>query len=746
MRKTINILVCLVTTSFLSAILNAQPLQRKKLNQQLSQAKTDTAKVNCLNNIALAFLSNNNDSALYFSQKALKISVDINYVNGKAKAYINMANAYRHLDSTQRCLAILNIIKKEKLLLKITNTTEQEKTTAEWLYAKARIYENLDSFAFAKKLYLQSEKICEKQNYTFLLSKNYTGLKFIASKQNNFTDALRFAFKSIAPLEKIKDSLELCKTYNNISHFYGQINEHEKANKFRVVALDMAFKINRLDLASLYYCNIGIGYHELGYKELRNYDTALFYANKSLGLAEKINDTKRKITAMSLIGSCYLNTQQYDKSLSILRKGLGLANTLNDNYYKISISDHIGELYQKTGRLDSAIYYGKKSLGYSKEINMLQSMQWGAETLMKSYQLNGDFKNAFEMQMLFYKIRDSIYSTENTKELINQELNYKYEKQALADSLKYDADKKITEVSNKSSLKAVQTRLGIVAVGLIMMIVVGFILFNRFRVTQKQKQIIETQTKNIQDSISYSKDIQNVFLKPLAYNKSYFKNSHLIYKPKDVVSGDFYWHKEINDNLFIVVGDCTGHGVPGAIISVLAIQYLDKLVPLISSPKNLHQLNAMLREEFNVYYSQDSRVSIGLDYSVLCINKTEKNIYFSGSGAAILIKDTAQKVIVERFDSINIGGRIPAIYNAQTVVYQSSAVDTICLYTDGIIDQKGGLEKKKFGTNQLKKLLENTNIHNSDIKIKLDTALAEWRGNEEQIDDMTLLALEIKSA
>ncbi len=278
------------------------------------------------------------------------------------------------------------------------------------------------------------------------------------------------------------------------------------------------------------------------------------------------------------------------------------------------------------------------------------------------------------------------------------------------------------------------------------MIIVGFALFNRFRITQKQKQIIEAQTKNIQDSISYSKDIQTIFLKPLANDNSYFKKSHLIYKPKDVVSGDFYWYKEIADNLFIIVGDCTGHGVPGAIISVLAIQYLEKLVPQISNPKNLHLLSAMLREEFNVYYSQGSRVSIGLDYSVLCINKTEKTIYFSGSGASNLIKDATQKVIIERFDSINIGGRAPAIYNPQTVVYHRSSVDAICLYTDGIIDQKGGSEKKKFGTNQLKKLFENINIHNGDSITKLDATLDEWCGGNEQVDDMTLLALELKSS
>ncbi len=115
MRSFYNILFLGFITNFLGFSLKSQSPQHKKLIQQLWQAKTDTAKVNCLNNIALNYLSYNNDSTLFFSKKALEIAIDENYINGKTKAYINMANAYRHLDSTKRCLAILNLVLIMKL-------------------------------------------------------------------------------------------------------------------------------------------------------------------------------------------------------------------------------------------------------------------------------------------------------------------------------------------------------------------------------------------------------------------------------------------------------------------------------------------------------------------------------------------------------------------------------------------------------------------------------------------------------
>ncbi len=648
-------------------------------------------------------------------------------------------------------ISIKNCYTEQNLINSIKNVYDQQTILADWLYAKARVYENLDSLEYAKKMYKESVIICEKHHYDYLLSKNFIGLKFISYKQNNYKDALKYSFSSLKPLDKIGNSEELAKSYNMISSIYGRLGENEKARKYEFIALNIALSINNLNLASLMYCNIGIDYHEQGYKNKSMYDSALFYANKSLEIAEKINDNERKITALSLIGSCYLNTNELQKSFEILHRGLSIANSLNDNYYKITLSDHIGELYQKKGNADSAIYYGQKSLTYAKELNLLSAVQWSAENLSKSYQLKGDFKKAFEMQKLFYESRDSILSEENQKELISQELKFKYDKLAISDSLKYDADKKITDFKNQEALNSERGKIIYLSLGLIIAVGLGFVAFNRFRVTQKQKIIIEQQkltledkTKEVQDSIFYSKEIQEVFLKPLTGNLPYLSETALFYKPKDIVSGDFYWHKEIGDNLIIAVGDCTGHGVPGAIISVLAIQCLEKSVIQLGNANELHGLNTLLREDFDNYYNQNKRVIVGLDYSVICLNKKDKKIYVSGSGATVLFKKKDSTIKSLKFNSINIGGAMPIIYEPQTHVFEYHDIDSIYMYTDGIVDQRGGQLNKKLGTQKFISLLEKAgSIKTSSLVSSIETELTNWINDQAQMDDMTLLCLKL---
>lgn len=377
-----------------------------------------------------------------------------------------------------------------------------------------------------------------------------------------------------------------------------------------------------------------------------------------------------------------------------------------------------------------------------KKFNELVAMQWSAENLYKAYRLKGDFKNAFDMQKTFYELRDSIHSIDNQKEIINQELKSKYDKQAIADSLKYDSDRKIKEFKTNEMLSVEKSKRIILSVCLALALGLGFFAFNRYRITQKQKLIIEKQkesieekSKEIQDSILYAKEIQDVFLKSLSNNNTYFKSASLVYKPKDIVSGDFYWHKEIEDNLFIVVGDCTGHGIPGAIITVLAIQSLEKRVSSIVDLFQLHQLNQLIREDFNAYYQKNRRVSVGLDYSIVCINKKEKQVYISGSGSSVFIKDKKAKINPLRFSSINIGGSMPMVYEPHTACYKTEEIEQLFLFTDGITDQKGGDQNKKLSSRGFINVLEKSPTSS------VESFFNGWIGNNEQLDDVTVLCL-----
>ena len=362
------------------------------------------------------------------------------------------------------------------------------------------------------------------------------------------------------------------------------------------------------------------------------------------------------------------------------------------------------------------------------------------------------------MQSLSLLIHDSILSKANSQELVKQELKYAYEKKALADSLNYENQKKITEISNEEELKIEENKQITLSVILGLAILSALFIFNRFRLIKKQKSIIESQSKNlesthneleersreIRESILYSKEIQNAFLKSPTNSENYFKDTVLLYRPKDVVSGDFYWYKEIGGDMYVAVGDSTGHGVPGAIISVLAIQSLEKTIHKITNIGVLHRLNEYIKHEFNAYYNDKDHVSIGLDYSIICISKTNEKLYVSGSGSTVLVKDISNKLETNKFDNINIGGSAPAVYEPSTVIYNLNQVQSIFLYTDGIVDQKGKTSGKKFGTKKLKHMIMNLNTKDAGTaKEKMDKELDDWMKDESQVDDITLLGIQI---
>jgi serine phosphatase RsbU (regulator of sigma subunit) len=499
--------------------------------------------------------------------------------------------------------------------------------------------------------------------------------------------------------------------------------------------------------------NIGVIY--LSKKE---YDKALFNLNESYKIS-LLEDNKEDISnAIGNIGSVYYEQNKFEEALLKVNEAIKIKTEIGDNLGVASFLNLIGQIYQKKGDIKNAIVYGEKSLNLAKELKAVEQIMESSSTLYTSYQKQGNYKKAYETQNLFFATRDSILSENNQRELVKQELQYDFEKQSLADSLNYVNQKKLAAIENESKFKSEKNKRYTLYIGLFVVITFSIFIYNRFRITKKQKNIIEEQshklevthhqleekTKEIQDSILYSKEIQNTFLKSPTNSKNYFKDTILLYKPKDIVSGDFYWYKEIGNELFVVVGDCTGHGVPGAIISVLAIQSLEKTIKNIKNHDDLHLLNGYMKKEFNSYYNVGGHVSIGLDYSIVCINKEIKKIYLSGSGANILVKNKNNELINHKFDSINIGGNSPAIYEPSTINYEFKDIQSIFLYTDGIIDQKGEQTGKKFGTKNLKELIQNLNTTNSETAIKkIELEVNNWIGNTNQVDDITLLGIQI---
>lgn len=241
-------------------------------------------------------------------------------------------------------------------------------------------------------------------------------------------------------------------------------------------------------------------------------------------------------------------------------------------------------LSEKEGLIEAKIF-GMKGLEIALELNVAEIIRRNAHLLQKIAARQGNYKEAYEMRNLEIEMQDSILSEKNLREAAQQEAKYVYEKEQALNAKEFE--KKVAiEQKEKENQELISIS---VSVGLLLLLVFSILIFNRLKISNKQKAIIEIahheleeKSKKILDSISYAKRIQTAILPPLQTFKKNLKESFVFYKPKDIVAGDFYWMETKEENnskkILFAAADCTGHGVPGAMVSVVCNNGLNRAV------------------------------------------------------------------------------------------------------------------------------------------------------------------------
>jgi serine phosphatase RsbU (regulator of sigma subunit) len=260
-------------------------------------------------------------------------------------------------------------------------------------------------------------------------------------------------------------------------------------------------------------------------------------------------------------------------------------------------------------------------------------------------------------------------------------------------------------------------------------------------VIEQQKLLLELRDKNMTDSLVYAQRIQEALLPSEAFFRNHFSNSFIFFKPKDIVSGDFYWIGEKGDKVFIIAADCTGHGVPGALMSMIGLEIIDKTIneAKIESPSGiLAILNKGLEKTFSREKNLGTIIRDGMDIGLCVIDRTKKKLTYSGAFFPLyLIRDNS--LIEVKGDKIIIG------MNPSGTPYTEHELemfdeDIIYIFSDGYIDQFGGTENKKFMYRRFRHLL--LMIHKfplADQKSILDENIRNWIGKNEQLDDMMVI-------
>ncbi|MBI1837600.1 MAG: SpoIIE family protein phosphatase [Flavobacteriia bacterium] len=578
----------------------------------------------------------------------------------------------------------------------------------------------------------------------------YSNIGLVYYGRGDFPNALNCFLYAEKLLDKYPNDYLLSDIYNNIALVYVQVNKVE-------IAFDYFNKTIKLDKKANNSKGLGDAYNNLG--SIYGLKKQLLEAKKYFELSLKYrliaNDKDNLPLTLSNLSSVNIFQNNFSTAVRQINQAL-LIYEKNDDIIGVSmIYNKIGDLKTHQKKYKDAIVYYQKSLKLSKQYAMQRYMQHSYEELALLYEKLEDYKKANFYYKVNAKIKDRIFNSENAKHL--SELQAKYE-----------SEKKQREILKRNSeIERKNFQINIFRIGFIIIIfLVIYIVYslrdkskiNKIIIKQKQdveyqNQIIEeknllvsTQNKDIKDSIKYAKRIQKAILPPKEFWNKILPDSFVIYRPKDILSGDFNWIAETNSHIFIAAADCTGHGVPGALISIVNYNLLNKAVlekGLANTGEILDAVNEWLTDSLHQKV-ENSTVKDGMDISLISINKENGEIYFSGAYNSLFVV-TGNQIVQYKGNKFPVGSFLDEQLNHfSTNKVQVEKGSMLYLFTDGYPDQFGGAKGKKFKYKNLKENL--LKISSFDLEFQrnyLLNSFNEWKGDMEQVDDVLFIGVKI---
>ncbi len=561
--------------------------------------------------------------------------------------------------------------------------------------------------------------------------------------------ALDFYDKSSKLFERIGDKQGLAATLNNMGYIYQNQGSPEKALEYHKKCFKLLSEIGDRESMARSLINTG-----LIYQNKENFDISFEFFERAIKLGAEINAQKVINAATNNLGYLYELKNDYKKALENYLKTLDYYNKSNDVQGKIYSLTNIARIYGKQKRWNVAMKYAMPMLELSQKLKYPVNIRNAALLLSESYEYQGKQADAFKMYKLYVQMRDSVFNQETRKATVKKQFQHDYEIKTAADSIRNLEVQKVKDAQIQTQtvqLKQEKTQRIALYGGLTLVLIFSGIIFNRFKITQKQKVIIEDQkliveekNKEIVDSINYAKRLQDAILPPVDLVKQHFPNSFILYKPKDIVAGDFYWAEKINDTFFIAAADCTGHGVPGALVSVVCSNALNRAVKefnLTFPGSILDKVTELVLETFE---KSQSEVKDGMDI-VLCAWKTENGkmeIEFAGANNPLWYIRGGELIEIKP-DKQPVGSHENRkSFTTHSLTPQKG--DSFYLFTDGYADQFGGPQGKKFKYKQLEAIfLSHYNLPMQEQEKTILNKFNLWKGSLEQLDDVLIIGIHV---
>ncbi len=608
----------------------------------------------------------------------------------------------------------------------------------DYYYEKAQI----DSIAYYQKI---GEQLAERSK-----SKKHIVSSYFA--KGKFYDLIGERAKAIKIYLNAIDYCEANKLYSrvpalkhSIGTSYFSLSKYDDAIKYLKESIDKETDNEKKTNSIL---NIGGAYAEKG-----EYAKAISYFSQAKELYQTLKDTLAVAYALNNLGLVSLAQQDYASAFDYLNKAYKIKMSEGSNSEKASANNAMVDYYSRVHDLEKTkVYLDLEAKYIDTNIRNDQLVLYYGH-LAQYYEGAKNYEKALNNYKKHQNLKTELEDIDNVNELKRLEAQKQFSKKMIADSLKNDHQNQINVLKiaeQKATLNKEKILRYALIFGLVMIALLGYLIYNRFRESKAKNIIIEHQNlelakknKETEDSLIYASRLQNGILPKIQELKGDFKDAFILYQPKDIVSGDFYWTHKVANTIYIAVGDCTGHGVPGAMMSFLSFNNLERCVKelnLSSTSQILEKLSLLIEQSFGF---GEKIIRDGLDISLVKIDLDSKEMSFSGANNNLYLiqNDTIQKIKATR-RSI---GYSEFKHPFQEIVFKLQTNDTLFLLTDGYADQTGGEKNKKFLTKNLETrfyaIKDKTALQQKE---NLDLTLQNWMQEQEQIDDITILGLSIK--
>lgn len=622
-----------------------------------------------------------------------------------------------------------------------TNYDGSRKKVDELNHESQRLWEKgeyTNAFKYAKKALSLSRKI----SYLEGEADAFNNIGIIHDYQGQYAESLSNYFKALPIQKKIKDEEGLSYTYNNIGLIYSNQGNYEEALKNYTLAIELRKKNNDQTGVSSTYNNIGILH-----MYAKDYKKALENYFASIKIDSTIHDMNGVGASLSNVGLVYMDLKDFEKAHEYFSKSLSIREQLGDKRGIANSYNNFGTLYQKQKKYNEAKEYLQKGLIIGKQLGAKDLIVYSYQMLYTIEEEIGNKALAYDYYKLYVAYGDSIVNETNTKQQTEAEMQFKFDQQQAEERLKQEKQELINKQQKQRQFYILWTLIFIIALILLFMW-----YLNKQRKIEKtqriqindQKQLVEEKNREILDSITYAKRIQTAILPPDKLVKEYLADSFVLYKPKDIVAGDFYWIEPLKDQIIFAVADCTGHGVPGALVSVVCHNALNRSVrefQLLDPAEILNKTRELIIHEFQ---KSDEIVNDGMDISICSLNLETRILKWAGANSPLWIIRPGDKEIQELKPSKQPIGQFMSYLPFQTTTIPLNENDTIYLFSDGFADQFGGDAGKKMKARRMKELFISIQDQNmNQQKESIQNFFDKWKSNHEQVDDVCIIGLKI---